>query len=129
MKLSTVFLIVIGTTIFSTATAHTEFVEGDYVCELSMAESIDCSENAIKVEKKRLNKIYMSIYRTLSAKQKLQLDKQQRAWLKERDKKCAFEHEGPINNMVVRQKVAADVCVANETQKRSKAITKKYKLK
>lgn len=72
------------------------------------------------MEKKRLNESYMSVYRTLSATQKQQLDQGQITWLKTRNDKCNFEHDGPMNNTVVYAIINADIYVANETQKRSK---------
>lgn len=129
MKLATGYVAVLGAALFSISTAQAAFVENEYICETSMGESIDCAENAVKVEKKRLNKIYMSAYRTLSSQQKLQLDKEQIAWLKTRNKKCEFKQEGSMNNMAVWGMIGADLCVANETQERSKVIVKKFNVK
>ena len=130
MKVTTGFFAVTLMTVLSMTTAQAAFVEKEYVCEDSYMEvASDCGTNAVLVEKKRLNKIYASAHRTLSAKQKSQLDKEQMAWLKSRNKKCNFEHDGEMNNMVVYQMIAADVCTANETQKRSKVLAKKYKIK
>lgn len=130
MKVMTGFFAATMMTVLSMTGAQAAFVEKEYVCEDSYMEvASDCGTNAVLVEKKRLNKIYMSAYRTLSATQKTQLDKEQAAWLKSRNKKCNFEHEGEMNNMVVWQMIGADVCTANESQKRSKALAKKYNIK
>ena len=130
MKATNGFFAVTLIAIVSINTAHAASVEKEYVCEDSYMEvASECGTNAVLVEKKRLNKIYMNAYRTLSPMQKAQLDKEQAAWLKSRNKKCDFEHEGEMNNMVVWQMIGADVCTANETQKRSKVIAKKYKIK
>ena len=129
MKLLTSFFAVISISSLSLTAAQAAFVENEYNCEMSMGEAVDCGENAVKVEKKRLNKIYMSAYRTLSAKQKAELDKEQVIWLKNRNKQCEFKQEGSMNNMAVWGMIGADVCTATETQKRSKVIAKKYNIK
>ena len=133
MKLKTGFLIALGTAILSLSTlqlAQAEFVENQYNCEDAYMEvAYDCGNNAIIVEKNRLNKIYMSAYRTLNATQQQQLDKEQRIWLKDRNDKCDFEYDGPMNNSVVYAQISANVCTANETQKRSKVIAKRYNIK
>ena len=129
MKSLTSLFAVISISALSLTAAQAAFVENEYNCEMSMGEAIDCGENAVKVEKKRLNKIYMSAYRTLSAKQKAELDKEQVIWLKNRNKQCEFKQEGSMNNMAVWGMIGADVCTANETQKRSKVIAKKYNIK
>ena len=133
MKLKTGFLTALGTAILSLSTlqlAQAAFVENQYNCEDAYMEvAYDCGNDAIVVEKNRLNKIYMSAYRTLNATQQQQLDKEQRIWLKDRNDKCDFEYEGPMNNSVVYAQISANVCTANETQKRSKAIAKKYDIK
>ena len=129
MKLLTGVFAVVSMSALSLTVAQAAFVENEYNCEMSMGEAVDCGENAVKVEKKRLNKIYMSAYRTLSAKQKSELDKEQAAWLKNRNKQCEFKQEGSMNNMAVWGMIGADVCTANETQKRSKALAKKYNIK
>ena len=106
------------------------FVEREYVCEDAyMEKAYDCGNDALIVEKNRLNKIYNRVYRTLNTKQKQQLDKEQRAWLKTRNNKCDFEYDGPINNTVVYAQINANVCTAAESQKRSKALAEKYKVK
>ena len=133
MKLKTGFLIALGTAILSLSTlqlAQAAFVENQYNCEDAYMEvAYDCGNDAIVVEKNRLNKIYMSAYRTLNTTQKQQLDKEQRIWLKDRNDKCDFEYDGPMNNSVVYAQISANVCTANETQKRSKALSKKYNIK
>ena len=133
MKLKTGFLTALGTTILSLSTlqlAQAAFVENQYNCEDAYMEvAYDCGNNAIIVEKNRLNKIYMSVYRTLNKAQQQQLDKEQRIWLKDRNDKCDFEYEGPMNNSVVYAQISANVCTANETQKRSKVIAKRYNIK
>ena len=133
MKLKTGFLTALGTAILSLSTlqlAQAAFVENQYNCEDAYMEvAYDCGNDAIVVEKNRLNKIYMSAYRTLNTTQQQQLDKEQRIWLKDRNDKCDFEYEGPMNNSVVYAQISANVCTANETQKRSKAIAKKYNIK
>ena len=133
MKLKTSFLTALGTATLSLATlqlAQAAFVENQYNCEDAYMEvAYDCGNDAIVVEKNRLNKIYMSAYRTLNATQQQQLDKEQRIWLKDRNDKCDFEYDGPMNNSVVYAQISANVCTANETQKRSKAIAKKYDIK
>ena len=133
MKLKTSFLTALGTAILSLSTlqlAQAAFVENQYNCEDAYMEvAYDCGNDAIVVEKNRLNKIYMSVYRTLNTTEQQQLDKEQRIWLKDRNDKCDFEYEGPMNNSVVYAQISANVCTANETQKRSKAITKKYNIK
>ena len=133
MKLKTSFLTALGTATLSLATlqlAQAAFVENQYNCENAYMEvAYDCGNDAIVVEKNRLNKIYMSVYRTLNKTQQQQLDKEQRIWLKSRSDKCDFDYEGPMNNSVVYAQISANVCTANETQKRSKAIAKKYNIK
>lgn len=133
MKSKTGFLTALGTVILSLSTlqlAQAAFVENQYNCEDAYMEvAYDCGNDAIVVEKNRLNKIYMSVYRTLNTTQQQQLDKEQRIWLKSRSDKCDFDYEGPMNNSVVYAQISANVCTANETQKRSKAIAKKYNIK
>ncbi|PWK11183.1 uncharacterized protein YecT (DUF1311 family) [Psychrobacter immobilis] len=133
MKLKTGFLTALGTAILSLATfqlAQAAFVENQYNCEDAYMEvAYDCGNDAIVVEKNRLNKIYMSVYRTLNTTQQQQLDKEQRIWLKSRSDKCDFEYDGPMNNSVVYAQISANVCTANETQKRSKVIAKRYNIK
>ena len=133
MKSKTGFLTALGTVILSLSTlqlAQAAFVENQYNCEDAYMEvAYDCGNNAIIVEKNRLNKIYMSVYRTLNTTQQQQLDKEQRIWLKDRNDKCDFEYEGPMNNSVVYAQISANVCTANETQKRSKVIAKRYNVK
>ena len=133
MKLKTGFLTALGTAILSLSAlqlAQAAFVENQYNCEDAYMEvAYDCGNDAIIVEKNRLNKIYMSVYRTLNTTQQQRLDKEQRIWLKDRNDKCDFEYEGPMNNSVVYAQISANVCTANETQKRSKAIAKKYNIK
>jgi len=133
MKLKTSFLTALGTAILSLSTlqlAQAAFVENQYNCEDAYMEvAYDCGNDAIIVEKNRLNKIYMSVYRTLNTTEQQQLDKEQRIWLKDRNDKCDFEYEGPMNNSVVYAQISANVCTANETQKRSKVIAKRYNVK
>ena len=133
MKLKIGFLTALGTAILSFFTlqlANAAFVENQYNCEDAYMEvAYDCGNNAIVVEKNRLNKIYKSAYRTLNSTQKQQLDKEQRAWLKILNDKCDFEYDGPMNNSVVYAQINANVCTANESQKRSKALAKKYNIK
>ncbi|WP_201540396.1 lysozyme inhibitor LprI family protein [Psychrobacter sp. 1044] len=133
MKLKTGFLTALGTATLSLSTlqlAQAAFVENQYNCEDAYMEvAYDCGNNAIIVEKNRLNKIYMSVYRTLNTTQQQQLDKEQRIWLKDRNDKCDFEYDGPMNNSVVYAQISANVCTANETQKRSKVIAKRYNIK
>lgn len=133
MKLKTSFLTALGTAILSLSTlqlAQAAFVENQYNCEDAYMEvAYDCGNDAIVVEKNRLNKIYMSVYRTLNTTQQQQLDKEQRIWLKDRNDKCDFEYDGPMNNSVVYAQISANVCTANETQKRSKVIAKRYNVK
>ena len=133
MKLKTSFLTALGTAILSLSTlqlAQAAFVENQYNCEDAYMEvAYDCGNDAIIVEKNRLNKIYMSVYRTLNTTEQQQLDKEQRIWLKDRNDKCDFEYEGPMNNSVVYAQISANVCTANETQKRSKVIAKRYNIK
>ena len=133
MKLKTSFLTALGTAILSLSTlqlAQAAFVENQYNCEDAYMEvAYDCGNDAIVVEKNRLNKIYMSVYRTLNKTQQQQLDKEQRIWLKDRNDKCDFEYDGPMNNSVVYAQISANVCTANETQKRSKVIAKRYNIK
>lgn len=133
MKLNTGFLTALGTAILSLCTlqlAQAAFVENQYNCENAyMEKAYDCGNNAIIVEKNRLNKIYQSVYRTLNTTQQQRLDKEQLVWLKTRNQKCDFEYDGPMNNSVVYAQISANVCTANETQKRSKALAKKYNIK
>ena len=133
MKSKTGFLTALGTVILSLSTlqlAQAAFVENQYNCEDAYMEvAYDCGNDAIVVEKNRLNKIYMSVYRTLNTTQQQQLDKEQRIWLKDRNDKCDFEYDGPMNNSVVYAQISANVCTANETQKRSKVIAKRYNIK
>ena len=130
MKGATGFLTVLATATLSislTQTAQAAFIENQYNCEDAYMEvAYDCGNDAIIVEKNRLNKIYKNAYRTLSKAQQQQLDKEQRTWIKSRDDKCDFEYDGPMNNSVVYAQIGANVCTANETQKCSKAIAKKY---
>ena len=133
MKGATGFLTMLGTATLSISlmqSAQAEFIENQYNCEDSYMEvAYDCGNDAIVVEKNRLNKIYKSVYRTLNKAQQQQLDKEQRIWLKDRNDKCDFEYDGPMNNSVVYAQINANVCTANESQKRSKAIAKKYHIK
>ena len=133
MKLITYSVTVVGTAVLSITTmlsAQAAFIENDYTCEDAYMEvAYDCGKDAVEVEKKRLNKIYMSVYRTLNKYEKEQLDKEQIAWLKTRNNKCDFEYDGPMNNSVVYAMIGANVCTATETQKRSKVIAKKYNIK
>lgn len=133
MKGATGFLTMLGTATLSISlmqSAQAEFVENQYNCEDSYMEvAYDCGNDAIVVEKNRLNKIYKSVYRTLNKAQQQQLDKEQRIWLKDRNDKCDFEYDGPMNNSVVYAQINANVCTANESRKRSKAIAKKYHIK
>ena len=133
MKLKTSFLTALGTATLSLATlqlAQAAFVENQYNCEDAYMEvAYDCGNDAIVVEKNRLNKIYMSVYRTLNKTKQQRLDKEQRVWLKTRNQKCDFEYDGPMNNSVVYAQISANVCTANETQKRSKVIAKRYNVK
>ena len=130
MKLVTGSFTVMGIAALSLTAAQAAFIDHDYVCEDAYMEvAYDCGNNALIVEKNRLNKIYKSAYRTLNTTQKQQLDKEQRAWLKTRNDKCDFEYDGPMNNSVVYAQINANVCTANESQKRSKALAKKYSIK
>ncbi len=130
MKVIIGFVSLIGTTLLLTSPAQAKLLENGYDCEDGYMEvAYDCANNALVVEKNRLNKIYNSAYRTLSSTQKQQLDKEQRAWLKNRNDKCDFEYDGPMNNSVVYAQINANVCTANESQKRSKALAKKYNIK
>ena len=133
MKDATGFLTALAAAALSVSlmqSAQAEFIENQYNCEDAYMEvAYDCGNDAIIVEKNRLNKIYMSAYRTLNTTQKEQLDKEQRIWLKDRNDKCDFEYEGPMNNSVLYAQIYANVCTANESQKRSKAIAKKYNIK
>ena len=133
MKGTTGFVTMLGTATLSISlmqSAQAEFIENQYNCEDAYMEvAYDCGNNALIVEKNRLNKIYKSAYRTLNTTQKLQLYKEQRAWLKTRNDKCDFEYDGPMNNSVVYAQINANVCTANESQKRSKALAKKYHIK
>lgn len=130
MTLMTYAITMAGTAVLFLSTmlsAQAAFIENEYVCEDAYMEvAYDCGNNAVIVEKNRLNKIYRNIYRTLNHTQKAQLDKEQRAWLKARNDKCAFEYEGPMNNSIVYAQIGANVCTAIESQKRSKVLVKKY---
>lgn len=132
MKLMTNALTLMGTAALfmsTTISAQAAFIENEYICEDAYMEvAFDCGKNAVTVEKTRLNKIYISVYRTLNNHQKAMLDKEQLAWLKTRNDKCYFEHDGPMNNSIVYAMINADVCPANETQKRSKTLVKKYNM-
>ena len=133
MKVRTHVVTVVGVAVLSLSTmlsAQAASAESEYTCEDAYMEvAYDCGKDAVQVEKKRLNKIYMTAYRTLSPTQKQQLDKEQITWLKARSKQCDFEHDGPMNNTVVYAMINSDVCTANETQKRSKVIAKRYNIK
>ena len=133
MKLITHVVTVVGVavlTLFTISSAQAASAESEYTCEDAYMEvAYDCGKDAVQVEKNRLNKIYMTAYRTLSFTQKQQLDKEQITWLKARSKQCDFEHDGPMNNTVVYAMINSDVCTANETQKRSKVIAKRYNVK
>ena len=130
MQTITGFFAVIMMTVLLVTGAEAAFVENVYACEDAYMEvAYDCGNTAILVEKNRLNKIYNSAYHTLNTTQKQQLDKEQRAWLKIRNDKCDFEYDGPINNSVVYAQINANICTANESQKRSKALAKKYHIK
>ena len=132
MKLIANALMVAGSAalLLSTAiSAQAAFVENEYICEdIYMEKAYDCANNAIIVEKNRLNKIYNRAYRRLNKVQRQQLDTEQLAWLKTRNDKCYFEHDGPMNNTIVYAQIGANVCTATETQKRSKAIAKRYNI-
>ncbi|MBI0427179.1 lysozyme inhibitor LprI family protein [Psychrobacter sp. NG27] len=132
MKLRTHVVTIVGVAVLSISTmlsAQAAFIENEYVCEDAYMEvAYDCGNNAVIVEKNRLNKIYSNIYRPLNNTQKAQLDKEQRAWLKARNDKCAFEYEGPMNNSIVYAQIGANVCTAIESQKRSKVLVKKYNI-
>ncbi len=124
------FLAAISIVLLSVTTVQAAFVENNYVCEDAYMEvAYECSNNAVTTEKNRLNKVYMTAYRTLSKPQKSKLDQEQIAWLKTRDDKCDFDYDGPMNNTVVYAQIEANVCTANESQKRSKALAKKYNIK
>ena len=132
MKLRTHVVTVAGVAVLSLSTmlSAQAAADNEYVCEsLYMEQSYDCATEAVIVEKNRLNKVYMTAYRTLSSTQKQQLDKEQILWLKARNNKCDFDYDGEMNNSVVYAMIGADVCTANETQKRSKVIAKKYHIK
>ncbi|MBF2720665.1 DUF1311 domain-containing protein [Psychrobacter sp. NG254] len=132
MKLRTHVVTVVGVAVlsFSTMLSAQAAADNEYVCEsLYMEQSYDCAKEAVIVEKNRLNKVYMTAYRTLSPTQKQQLDKEQILWLKARNHQCDFDYDGEMNNSVVYAMIGADVCTANETQKRSKVIAKKYHIK
>ena len=132
MKLRTYVVTVVGVAVLSLSTmlSAQATADNEYVCEsLYMEQSYDCAQEAVIVEKNRLNKVYMTAYRTLSSTQKQQLDKEQILWLKARNNKCDFDYDGEMNNTVVYAMIGADVCTANETQKRSKVIAKKYHIK
>ena len=131
MKLRTHVVTVVGVAVLSLSTmlSAQAAADNEYVCEDAYMEvAYGCGNNAVIVEKNRLNKIYSNIYRTLNNTQKVQLDKEQRAWLKARNDKCAFEYEGPMNNSIVYAQIGANVCTAIESQKRSKVLVKKYNI-
>ncbi|WP_201535253.1 lysozyme inhibitor LprI family protein [Psychrobacter ciconiae] len=120
-------LATIGTLGFSVAMMSSAQAAG-YNCEmLDLETSSNCGTQAVAKEKKRLNDIYKRYHNTLSAPQKAQLDKEQRAWLKKRNANCAFDESGAMNNMMVWEMIASDVCTANETQKRTNYIMGKMK--
>ena len=109
--------------------AQAALIENEYTCEDAYMEvAFDCAKNAVDVEKQRLNEIYRRVYRPLNKQQKAQLDKEQLAWLKTRNTKCNFDYDGPMNNSVVYAMIQADICTANESQKRSKLIAKIYNI-
>ncbi|WP_201512466.1 lysozyme inhibitor LprI family protein [Psychrobacter alimentarius] len=132
MKLMTNASMVAGTVallLFTAISAQAAFVENEYICEdIYMEKAYDCANNAVIVEKNRLNNIYNRAYRRLNKAQRQQLDTEQLAWLKARNDKCYFEHDGPMNNTIVYAQIGANVCTATETQKRSKAIAKRYNI-
>lgn len=102
--------------------------QANYNCEMDMEQAYDCAENAVATEKKRLNKAYMDIYKTLNTSQKQKLDAEQVAWIKKRDAKCITpESSQPMNNMMVWQEISDLVCVANETKKRTEYYQKRFK--
>lgn len=118
-------LFIMGTmclTSMGTQAAQIEFEEHDYNCEQQYLEdSFECSVNAMKTEKQRLNSIYMDIYRNLSSAQKQQMDNKQIAWNNKRDANCGVEENREIiNNQSVWEEIYANMCVAYETQELAK---------
>lgn len=104
--------------------------QASYDCEMDMEQAYDCANNAVDTEKKRLNKTYMGIYKTLSSSQKKKLDTEQIAWIKKRDAKCLTPEDSyPIGNMAVWQEISDLVCVANETQKRTEYFQNRFSKK
>ena len=117
-KLLVVAVGTLALTTLSVQAAQTAFEEHDYDCEKeNLEDSYACSIDAIKVEKQRLNNVYMNIYRNLSPTQKQQMDSRQMAWLKNRDAECGIEdNEDAVGTMGVWMEISANMCVANQTQ-------------
>lgn len=104
--------------------------QANYNCEMDMEQAYNCAENAVATEKKRLNKTYRNIYKTLSASQKKKLDTEQIAWIKKRDAKCITpEDSQTMGNMGVWQEISDQVCIANETQKRTEYYQNRFSKK
>ena len=117
--------------VFTMQSSQAAFKQNNYVCEeLHMEDSFGCADKAVATEKKRLNQTYKKIHNRLSTAQKKQLDNEQLAWLKKRNAKCDnSDDSAPMNNMVVYQMIADNLCTANETQNRTKFLMNKYKVK
>lgn len=104
--------------------------QANYNCEMDMEKAYDCAENAVTTEKKRLNKAYLKIHQTLNTSQKQKLDTEQMAWIKKRDAKCLTPDDSQsMNNMMVWQEISDLVCIANETQKRTDYLQKRFSKK
>jgi|26BtaG_2_1085354.scaffolds.fasta_scaffold12802_2 uncharacterized protein YecT (DUF1311 family) len=117
--------------IWSMPSAQAAFQENDYDCEIgNLEDSYSCAKNAISTEKKRLNKVYMNVYQKLSASQKKALDDQQIAWIRKRDNECNTTDFSDLpGNMGVWQTISDNLCIARETQNRTKFLMNKYKVK
>ncbi|WP_230656209.1 lysozyme inhibitor LprI family protein [Psychrobacter sp. I-STPA10] len=111
-------LFVMTTVCLTAMGAQAAFEEHNYDCEkANLKDSYQCSIEAVKTEKQRLNGVYMNIYRNLTATQKQQMDNKQIAWNKKRDENCGVEEDRQIvNNDSVWQEISANTCVAYATQ-------------
>lgn len=129
--LNSTILAVLASSVFATQAAHAAFEQHGYDCEIgNLEDAFDCADNAVATEKKRLNKVYMNIYQKLSASQKNVLDSQQIAWIKNRDNQCNTTDFSELpGNMGVWQTISDNLCVARETQNKTKYLLNKYKTK
>ena len=129
--LSATLFAVLTSSFFVTQAAQAAFEQHEYDCEIGdLEDSYNCADSAVATEKKRLNKVYRDIYLKLSTSQKRALDSEQKAWIKKRDAKCnSADYSNLPGNMGVWQEISDNLCVARETQTRTKSIMNNYKVK